>query len=192
MKKPSIVNQSHSRVYIFPNHLHPDTGEPASSKGWELVAKGLQLEIDNLRLQNLLYPKIIPRWYDTISQRKPIFAIINTLIETLELMITGIQIPVINGFEMLKLFRNDNALKYITVTISSTSISGVAYLRIGISPRGVRGVRVWGRYIFAHWNYSLRKRGSKRWVTSSTKIHPALQQRPVSDRSTNELKYRRC
>ncbi|NEO56802.1 MAG: hypothetical protein F6K54_29235 [Okeania sp. SIO3B5] len=143
----------------------------------QLLAKGVQPEIDNLKVQNLLYPEILPRWYDTISQKKLIFAIINTLLEIFDLMITDTQIPVINCFEMLKLFRNDNALKYITVTLSSTSVSGVAYLPIEISPgevrgvRGVRGVRVRGCWgygeccIFAHGNYSLRKRGSKRWVT---------------------------
>lgn len=229
MKKPSIVNQSHSRVYIFPNHFHPDTREPASSQSWDLVVKGLQPEIDNLKLQNLLYPKIIPCWDNMISPKKQILGIIINSIEIervlrhfqgilsilavpilrdhfwgfqevftkpkqqiSDLMITGIQMPAIDSFEMLKLSHNDNALKYVTVTISSASVSDIAYLCFGISPggvRGMRGVRVWGYegcYISAHWNYSLRKSGTQRWVTSSAKIHP------LSNRLTNKLKCRRC
>ncbi|NEP77225.1 MAG: response regulator [Okeania sp. SIO3B3] len=64
------------RIYIFQNHLHPETGEPAISQRWEWVAQGVQPEIDNPELQNLLYPEILPRWYDTLSQEQPILGII--------------------------------------------------------------------------------------------------------------------
>lgn len=64
------------RIYIFQNHLHPETGQPASSQCWEWVAEGVQPEIDNPDLQNLLYPEILPRWYDTLSQEQPILGII--------------------------------------------------------------------------------------------------------------------
>ncbi|MEM1168820.1 MAG: ATP-binding protein [Cyanobacteria bacterium P01_H01_bin.35] len=64
------------RIYIFQNHPHPETGEPASSQRWEWVAEGVQPEIDNPELQNLPYPEILPRWYDTLSQKQPILGII--------------------------------------------------------------------------------------------------------------------
>ncbi len=60
------------RIYIFQNHPHPETGEPASSQRWEWVTEGVQPEIDNPELQNLLYPEILPRWYNTLSQKQPI------------------------------------------------------------------------------------------------------------------------
>lgn len=64
------------RIYIFENHPHPETGEPASSQRWEWVAEGVIPEIDNPELQNLLYPAILPRWYDTLSQEQPILGLI--------------------------------------------------------------------------------------------------------------------
>ncbi|MDY7007917.1 MAG: ATP-binding protein [Cyanobacteriota bacterium] len=64
------------RIYIFQNHPHPETGQLASSQRWEWVAQGVQPEIDNPGLQNLLYPEIMPRWYNTLSQEQPILGII--------------------------------------------------------------------------------------------------------------------
>ncbi len=64
------------RIYIFQNHPHPETGEPASSQRWEWVTEGVQPEIDNPELQNLLYPEILPRWYNTLSQKQAILGII--------------------------------------------------------------------------------------------------------------------
>ncbi|MGD1703426.1 ATP-binding protein [Dapis sp. BLCC M229] len=65
------------RIYIFQNHPHPETGEPASSQRWEWVTEGVQPEIDNPELQNLLYPEILPRWYNTLSEKQPIVGIIS-------------------------------------------------------------------------------------------------------------------
>ncbi|NEN89371.1 MAG: response regulator [Okeania sp. SIO3H1] len=75
------------RIYIFQNHLHPETGEPASSQRWEWVAKGVQPEIDNPKLQNLLYPEILPRWYYTLSQEQPILGIIKDFPEVERLLL---------------------------------------------------------------------------------------------------------
>ncbi|MGK7921780.1 MAG: GAF domain-containing protein, partial [Trichodesmium sp.] len=70
------------RIYIFQNHPHPETGEPASSQRWEWVAEGVQPEIDNPELQNILYPEILPRWYDTLSQKQPIIGLIKEFPKT--------------------------------------------------------------------------------------------------------------
>ncbi|NET27837.1 response regulator [Okeania sp. SIO1I7] len=75
------------RIYIFQNHLHPETGEAASSQRWEWVAKGVQPEIDNPKLQNLLYPEILPRWYYTLSQEQPILGIIRDFPEVERLLL---------------------------------------------------------------------------------------------------------
>ncbi|WP_143437971.1 ATP-binding protein, partial [Hydrocoleum sp. CS-953] len=70
------------RIYIFQNHPHPETGEPASSQRWEWVAEGVQPEIDNPELQNIPYPEILPRWYDTLSQKQPIIGLIKEFPKT--------------------------------------------------------------------------------------------------------------
>lgn len=64
------------RIYIFENHPHPHTGQPASSQRWEWVAAGITPEINNPELQDLLYPEILPRWYQTLSQETAIAGLI--------------------------------------------------------------------------------------------------------------------
>lgn len=70
------------RIYIFENHEHPQTGEPVSSQRWEWVADGVIPEIDNPELQNLSYPTILPRWYQTLSRGEPILGLIKTFPDT--------------------------------------------------------------------------------------------------------------
>lgn len=41
------------RIYIFENHPHPETEQPAMSQRWEWVAEGVSPEIDNPDLRNL-------------------------------------------------------------------------------------------------------------------------------------------
>jgi two-component system sensor histidine kinase/response regulator len=60
------------RIYIFENHAHPQTGEPAMSQRWEWVAAGVAPEIDNPELQNLSYSDILPRWLNVLSRHQPI------------------------------------------------------------------------------------------------------------------------
>ncbi|MBK1990393.1 response regulator [Sphaerospermopsis aphanizomenoides BCCUSP55] len=60
------------RIYIFENHLHPETGQIAISQRWEWVAEGVVPEIDNPDLQNLTYDSFLPRWYEVLSQQQPI------------------------------------------------------------------------------------------------------------------------
>lgn len=64
------------RIYIFENHPHPETQQPASSQRWEWVAEGVAPEIDNPELQNLPYQEILPRWYKTLSREQPILGLI--------------------------------------------------------------------------------------------------------------------
>lgn len=64
------------RIYIFENHPHPETGQPAMSQRWEWVAEGVPPEINNPELQNLIYQDILPRWYDILSQEQPVLGLI--------------------------------------------------------------------------------------------------------------------
>ncbi|MEM9163511.1 MAG: histidine kinase dimerization/phospho-acceptor domain-containing protein, partial [Cyanobacteria bacterium P01_F01_bin.4] len=64
------------RIYIFENHPHPATGQPAMSQRWEWVAEGVPPEIDNPELQNLIYQDILPRWYNILSQEQPVLGLI--------------------------------------------------------------------------------------------------------------------
>ncbi len=64
------------RIYIFENHPHPVTRQPAMSQRWEWVAPGVVPEIDNPELQGLVYADILPRWYEVLSQRQPVLGLI--------------------------------------------------------------------------------------------------------------------
>jgi signal transduction histidine kinase/DNA-binding NarL/FixJ family response regulator len=64
------------RIYIFENHPCPETGEPVSSQRWEWVNTGIKPEINNPELQNISYPKVLPRWYETLAQGSPIVGFI--------------------------------------------------------------------------------------------------------------------
>ncbi len=64
------------RIYIFENHPHPVTGEIVMSQRWEWVADGVTPEIENPDLQNLSYNDFFPRWYENLSQGKPIKGIV--------------------------------------------------------------------------------------------------------------------
>ena len=64
------------RIYIFENHPCPQTGEPVSSQCWEWVRTGIQPEIDNPELQNISYPKALPRWYKNLAEGQPIVGLI--------------------------------------------------------------------------------------------------------------------
>ncbi len=81
------------RIYIFENHVHPDTHQPAISQRWEWVAEGVSPEIDNPELQNLPYLEILPRWYTTLSSGQPIVGKIRDFPESEQLLLgpQGIQ-----------------------------------------------------------------------------------------------------
>jgi signal transduction histidine kinase/DNA-binding NarL/FixJ family response regulator len=64
------------RIYIFENHPCPETREPVSSQRWEWVNTGIKPEIDNPELQNISYPEVLPRWYETLAQGCPIVGFI--------------------------------------------------------------------------------------------------------------------
>ncbi|MEO1593223.1 MAG: ATP-binding protein, partial [Cyanobacteria bacterium J06632_22] len=64
------------RIYLFQNHPHPVTDQPAMSQRWEWVADNITPEIDNPELQNLIYADILPRWYTVLSQQQPISGLI--------------------------------------------------------------------------------------------------------------------
>ncbi|NJN48619.1 MAG: GAF domain-containing protein [Alkalinema sp. RL_2_19] len=60
------------RVYIFGNHPHPETQQPAISQRWEWVAPGTTPQIDHPQLQNLTYADHLERWYQSFLAEQPI------------------------------------------------------------------------------------------------------------------------
>lgn len=64
------------RVYIFENHLHPDTGEQLMSQRFEWANSTVEPEIDNPELQNLSYASNYSRWYRSLVDGKPIRGIV--------------------------------------------------------------------------------------------------------------------
>ena len=66
------------RVYIFETHPHPENAEPAMSQRWEWTALGVVPELDNPELQNLLYKELLPRWYEELSNLRPIVGLTET------------------------------------------------------------------------------------------------------------------
>jgi PAS domain S-box-containing protein len=67
------------RIYIFENHPHPDTQAPASSLRWEWVAPGISPKTSQPSVQNLLYSNFSSRWYEALSQQRPIAALVKDL-----------------------------------------------------------------------------------------------------------------
>ncbi|MDJ1177426.1 EAL domain-containing protein [Roseofilum sp. BLCC_M91] len=60
------------RVYIFQNHSDPVTQSLLASQWWEWTPEWISLPFNNLELQNLSYTTVLRRWYDYLSQGKPI------------------------------------------------------------------------------------------------------------------------
>ncbi|MDJ1176521.1 bifunctional diguanylate cyclase/phosphodiesterase [Roseofilum capinflatum] len=60
------------RVYIFQNHSDPVTQSLLASQWWEWTPERISLPFNNLELQNLSYTTVLRRWYDYLSQGKPI------------------------------------------------------------------------------------------------------------------------
>jgi PAS domain S-box-containing protein len=64
------------RVYIYENHKHHQTAEPAMSQRFEWHVKRHKLFIDQPQLQNLPYGAFLPRWYTKLSAGKSIGGLI--------------------------------------------------------------------------------------------------------------------
>jgi len=61
------------RVYIFENHLHPETGEKVVSQRFEWSRDSVEPQIDNPDLQNAPYvAQGMTRWYEVLSSKKSI------------------------------------------------------------------------------------------------------------------------
>ncbi|MBN2885402.1 MAG: PAS domain-containing protein [Chromatiaceae bacterium] len=55
------------RVYIFENHLDPDSGAPLMSQRHEWCAASAEAQIDNPDLQNISYEQVCIRWYHSLA-----------------------------------------------------------------------------------------------------------------------------
>lgn len=59
------------RVYMFENHLHPDTGELLMSQRFEWVNSNFTAVMDHAEVQNLSYFACFPDWYENLTLGKP-------------------------------------------------------------------------------------------------------------------------
>lgn len=60
------------RVYLFENHVEPDSGRILMSQRSEWVSTAVSPQIDNPDLQNVPYADACPRWYELLSQNLPV------------------------------------------------------------------------------------------------------------------------
>lgn len=66
------------RVYIFERHPHPETGEIVVSRCFEWASDMVSPQIDNPKLQNLSYSKLL---HETICNGKPLCALVSEMPE---------------------------------------------------------------------------------------------------------------
>jgi PAS domain S-box-containing protein len=70
------------RVYVFENHVHPDTGEPALSQRFEWTRDSVIPQIDNPDLQNVPYHPQFTRWHETVCSGRPLFGLVREFPES--------------------------------------------------------------------------------------------------------------
>jgi signal transduction histidine kinase/DNA-binding NarL/FixJ family response regulator len=70
------------RIYVFQNGCCPMTNEPTMSQRWEWVNQGVEPEINNPALQNLLYSQFFPRWYQEMKEGRAIHGLVDDFPET--------------------------------------------------------------------------------------------------------------
>ena len=65
------------RVYLFENHVDPDTGELLKSQRYEWCSNNSSPQISNPALQNVSYKWNCPRWYEVLSAGKIIKGLVH-------------------------------------------------------------------------------------------------------------------
>lgn len=70
------------RVYVFENHLHPDTGKLLASQRYEWVGPGIEPQIDNKEMQDMAYDEAIPDWLVDLKHGKAVYGLVRDLPET--------------------------------------------------------------------------------------------------------------
>ncbi len=70
-----------SRVYFFKNFSDPKDGV-CMKQIYEVCAEGVPAEIDNPELQHVPYNPLFKRWYDSLSQNKPIYGLVKDFPES--------------------------------------------------------------------------------------------------------------
>jgi len=71
----AIIGQAAAvdRVYIFENHLHPDTSEKMCSQRFEWARENVPAQIDNPTLQNFSWEAFgLTLWYKTLAEGKSV------------------------------------------------------------------------------------------------------------------------
>ena len=66
-----------SRVYLFENHVHPETGDLLTSQRFEWVAEPHLAQLHNPNLQNVCYQTMVPRWLEQLSAGQPIKGLVH-------------------------------------------------------------------------------------------------------------------
>ncbi len=101
--------------------LSSSHGQPI--KGYEGSPRHLLVVDDRWENRSVLVDLLKPLGFKLTEAENGQEALIKARQTPFDLILTDIMMPVMNGFEMLKQLRNDDAIKQLTVIISSASVS---------------------------------------------------------------------
>jgi diguanylate cyclase (GGDEF)-like protein/PAS domain S-box-containing protein len=67
------------RVYVFENHLDPETGELLASQRYEWCGPGITPELDNPAMQGMSYDQVIPNWRVRLEAGQAVHGLVDEL-----------------------------------------------------------------------------------------------------------------
>ncbi len=71
------------RIYIYENHVHPETGEAVMSQRFKWAQNLFEVQTDEPELQNLVYADIgLSRWYEMLSKNSVISGVVSEFSES--------------------------------------------------------------------------------------------------------------
>lgn len=77
------------RIYMFENHIHPETGDLLMSLRVEWTKDPSEAQLNNPALQNIPYHPHYARWYDMFSTKKILYGAIHTFPQTEQAIFTA-------------------------------------------------------------------------------------------------------
>jgi diguanylate cyclase (GGDEF)-like protein/PAS domain S-box-containing protein len=67
------------RVYVFENHVDPDSGHLLASQRYEWVGEGIEPQLDNPEMQNMAYERSIPNWLGTLTSGEAVHGLVEDM-----------------------------------------------------------------------------------------------------------------